>query len=204
MCYYNERKFEGGFIMERIKDNTIDFTTVITKEELLELSAEDIALAKKDGGYHSRYLRNSFEGGTLVERLASRSREIAFLGHKYRDKSDTFKELLAANIAFGEDEKFIRVLLSKNINYYQLFSYARAVKSIKKITALTKELEADEIKIASRKLSRLCKIIKDYFGIKDYNLILAKIAEITAFQKDLYKKLEEEQFEKSKTKGTLI
>lgn len=201
MCYYNEHKFEGGFIMERIKDNTIDFTKVVTKEELLTLSKEEIELAKKDGNYHSKYLRSNFQDGALVEILAQRSRELAFLGHKYRDKGDIFKELLAANIAFGEDEKFIRVLLSKNINYYQLFSYIRAVKSIKKITALTKELEADEIKIASRKISRLCKIIKDYYGVKDYNLILAKIAEVTAFQKDLYKKLEEEQFEQSKIKG---
>ena len=148
----------------------------------------------------SKYLRSNFQDGTLIEILAQRSRELAFLGHKYRDKSDTFKELLAANIAFGEDEKFIRILLSKNINYYQLFNYARAVKSIKKITSMAKDLEGDEVKIASRKISRLCKLIKDYYGVKDYNLILAKIAEITAFQKDLYKQLEDEQFEQNKTK----
>ena len=101
-----------------------------------EYAGIDIELAKKDGSYHSRYLRSNFEGGSLIEVLAQRSRELAFLGHKYRDKSDTFKALLAANIAFADDEKFIRVLLSKNVNYYQLFSYARAVKSIKKITAI--------------------------------------------------------------------
>ena len=186
--------------MEKIKDNTIDFEKVVTKDELLTLSKEDIELAKKDGSYHSRYLRSNFEGGSLIEVLAQRSRELAFLGHKYRDKSDTFKALLASNIVFDNDKKFIRVLLSKNVNYYQLFSYARAVKSIKKITAIAKELDTDEIKIASRKINRLCSIIKNYYGVKDYNLILAKIAEVTAFQKDLYKKLEDEQFESEKTK----
>ena len=200
MCYYNRHSFEGGFFMEKIKDNTIDFEKVVTKDELLTLSKEDIELAKKDGSYHSRYLRSNFQGGSLIEVLAQRSRELAFLGHKYRDKSDTFKALLAANIVFADDEKFIRVLLSKNVNYYQLFSYARAVKSIKKITAIAKELDTDEIKIASRKINRLCSIIKNYYGIKDYNLILAKIAEITAFRRDLYKKLEDEQFESEKTK----
>ena len=186
--------------MERMRENTINFEKVVTKDELLKLSSEDIELAKKDGSHHSNYLRSNFEGSQLIELLANRARELAFLGHKYRDKSDTFKELLAANIAFADDEKFIKALLSKNINYYQLFSYARAVSSIKRSSFMAKEWEDDEVKVASKKINTLCAVIRNYYGIKDYNLILAKIAEVIAFRKDLYKKLEDEQFEKEKKK----
>lgn len=65
---------------------------------------------------------------------------------------------------------------------------------------MAKELEDDEVKVASKKINTLCAVIRNYYGIKDYNLILAKIAEVIAFRKDLYKKLEDEQFEKEKKK----
>lgn len=186
--------------MERIRDNTINFEKVITKEDLMELPIEEVELAKKESAFHAKYLRASFSDGKLIELLSNRSRELAFLGRKYHDKSDTFKELLAANIVFPNDESFIKTLLCKNIGFYQLYSYARAVSSVKKITAMAKELENDEIKIISRKINRLCAIIKNYYNIKDYNLILAKIAEIIVFKKDLYQKLEDEQLNLEKIK----
>lgn len=185
--------------MERIKENTIVFEKVVTKEELLKLSEEEVNFAKKEGIYHAEYLRRVFSKGILSEFLSERARELAFLGHKYRDQKNVTKELIAATIALPDDEKFIKALLSNNIDYDQLLSISKAISSIKKITLLAKRLQTDDsVKVVNKKIRNLCLFIRNYFGIRDFNLILAKINEIAAFKKDLYKKLEEEQNNKEK------
>ena len=178
--------------MERMRENTIDFGKVVTKEDLAGLSSEEIEFAKKEGRYHAVYLRNYYNSDILSEILTPRAREVAFLGHKYRHQSDVVKELLAANIVFPNDEQFIKILLSRDINYYQLINYARAISSTKKVALYAKNLEADDnVRVISRKLNGLCNLVKSHTGIKDFNLILTKINEIVLFQKDLYKQVKD-------------
>ena len=137
-------------------DSKIDFKTVITKENLRTLSEEEVAFVRKEGLTHSRYLRSSYNNDTLISMLASRAREIAFVGHKYKDLSPVAKDLLAATIVFSNDESFIKCLLSKNITYNVLFNYARAISSIKKVTILANKLEIDEdVKVTSKKMMKM-------------------------------------------------
>lgn len=183
--------------MDKIRENTINFETVFTKEDFLTLSNEEVEFAKKEGTYHANYLRSMFSGGILIELLGQRSREIAYLSHKYRGQNDTTKELLAATIAFPDDEKLIKFLISKDITYNQLAAYSKAVTSVKKITILAKKVDVDDsITVASKKINKLCLLFKRYSGISDFNLILAKINEIVIFKKDLYKMIEDDQFKK--------
>ena len=181
--------------MNKKNECTIDFESVVIKEELQQISEEERAIIEKESTYHYNYLRNMYSGDFFVDMLVNRSREIAFISSKYKNLSPTAKECLAARIAFNNDEKFIKCLLSRNITYNQLFVYARAISGVKKVVSLANKLEVDDdVKVTSKKLNNLCSLVRMYFGIRDYNLILAKINEIIVFKRDLYKKLEQEQF----------
>ena len=181
--------------MQQRLDSKIDFNTIITKEDLKSLTEEEINFIRKEGLKHGTYLRNAFSSEMLKELLDARAKEIAYIGSKYQKLNPIAKELLAATIVFPNDESFIRCLLSKKITYNHLFNYARAISSIKKVTLLANKLEIDDsIKITSKKIDYLCSLVRIYFGTRDYNLIVAKINEIVVFKKDLYKKLEQEQF----------
>lgn len=180
--------------MQRKVDSSVDFQTVLTKEDLRTIDEDKLSFIRKEANAHSNYLRSAFQGGTLIEILASRSRELAFIGNKYRNLSNAEKELLAANIAFSNDESFIKALLSKGITYNHLYHYSRAISSIKKVASLANKLELDDdVKLTSKKINALCSLIRLHFGIRDYNLIIAKINDIVVFKKDLYKKLEQDQ-----------
>ena len=86
------------------------------------------------------------------------------------------------------------MLLSKGITYNHLYHYSRAISSIKKVASLANKLELDDdVKLTSKKINALCSLIRLHFGIRDYNLIIAKINDIVVFKKDLYKKLEQDQ-----------
>ena len=64
---------------------------------------------------------------------------------------------------------------------------------MKKLAALAGELNiSEDIKLVSKKINILCSVVRSYFGVKDYNLIIAKINDIVVFKKDLYLSLENE------------
>ena len=184
--------------MQNRIDSIVDFKTVLTKEDLKNFDKEKLEFIKKEAIVQSNKLKQMYRDGALIEILSSRSRELAFLGHKYRDLNNTEKELLAANIVFPNDEGIIKALIAKNISYNQLFSYSRAISSIKKIALYANRLEVEEdVKLTSNKINRLCSLFRQRYGIRDYNLIIAKINEIVIFHRELYKKLEQEQYTSS-------
>lgn len=173
--------------------NVVDFSTVITKEDYLNLSDEQVKVASKEGMFHANYLRRAYSIEFLNEFLASMAREIAYIGSKYKNLDETSKELLAANICFPDDGKFIKCLLGKNITYDLLYNYSKAISKMKKLAALAGELNiSEDIQLVSKKINILCSVVRSYFGIKDYNLIIAKINDIVVFKKDLYLSLENE------------
>ncbi len=178
--------------MERKKPNTIDFNDVVTKEELLLLPEEKRDFAVKQGIYHRKYIESTYGYDYLASSLSLRAREIAFLANKYRMENNVTKELLAATIALPKDESIIRVLLSKNITYNNLVAYSRAISNLKKIAMLAKEIEPnEELKLANKKITNLCRLIKMYYGVSDFNLVLAKLNYLVAFKMDLYLEIEE-------------
>ena len=181
--------------MNQRLDCKIDFKTVLTREDLKTLSTEEIEKLRKESNYHYEYFKYLYGNSCLYEILANRSRELAYTSNKYKDLNQTAKEFLISSVIFHNDEQFIRCLLAKKITYNHLFYYSKAISSIKKVVLLANKLEIDEdVKITNKKLNSLCSIIRLYFGVRDYNSILAKINEIVLFKKDLYKKLEQEQF----------
>ena len=178
------------------KINVIDFKTVLTKEDIRALTEEERTIAVKEGLFNAHYLRSLYGQDGLHDLITFRSREIAFVNSKYQNLTPQAKELLAATIAFPDDDAFIRCLLSRNITYIKLHNYARAISGLKKISEKDKKPD-DNIREAINKITILCSLVRMHFGITDYNLILAKINEIIEFKKDLYKKLEQEQFKTS-------
>lgn len=196
----------------------IKFDKVLTSQEISEMDPEKIKFAKKEGQYHYNYLKNAYGPDYFKERLTSRARELAELGHKYRLEDEKTKELIAANIVFPNDLTFMKVLISKGITYAHLKAYSKIIRVGKILTQIsvgncekqdfkelfdaygfgkqflgisTKDLEAPDFTIKSKKLDYLCYIIKQYFGIRDENLILAKVSEITALKKELYQEMEQ-------------
>lgn len=174
-------------------DNTINFDTLITKENLFELNVDDINFINKESLYHANYLRQSYDQEYLKNFLVKRAREISSLGYKYRNKNETIKELIAANIVFNDDEAFIKALLSKGIKFFKLYSYLRLISNVKKNNDLEMDSNRD-IEVAKSQIKYLCCVIRYYFGVKDFNLIIAKLNEVIILKGNLYKKLEEEQF----------
>lgn len=171
----------------------IDFNELVTKEDLQALTEEKREFALKEGNYHANYLRNQYSPEMLVELLASRARELAFIGFKYKDENMPTKELIASTITYPNTETFIQILIEKGISYAGLFSYSKLISKTKKLTLLADELEldlAEDVQLASKKLNNLCALFRKYYGHSDYNLILTKVNYIVAFEKDLYKKLE--------------
>lgn len=180
--------------MQHKMDSSVDFKTVLTKEDLKNVDGKTLEFIKKEATINFSNLRKRFKNGQLIELLVLRACELAYSGHKYQSLNEIEKEILAANIVFSNDESFIKVLLSKGITYNYLYRYSRAISSIKKAVSTTDKLELDEnVKLASKKINYLCSLIRLHFGIRNYNLIIAKINEIVVFQHELYKKLEQDQ-----------
>lgn len=196
----------------------INFDKILTSQEISEMNPEKIEFAKKEGQYHYNYLKNAYGPDYFKERLTGRARELAELGHKYRFEDEKTKELIAANIVFPSDVTFMKVLISKGITYGNLVAYSRIINVGKILTKLSngtyetenikdltdtyglgklffgvssKDFDGPDFTIKSKKLDYLCYIIKKYFGIRDENLILAKVGEITALKKELYQEMEQ-------------
>lgn len=131
----------------------------------------------------------------LVEFLPGRARELAYLGAKYKEEDIPTKELIASTITYPNTKSFIQILIERGISYESLYAYSRLISRTKELTFLAKSLELDlteDVQLASKKLTNLCALFRKYYGHADYNLILAKINYIVAFEKDLYKELTEQ------------
>lgn len=179
----------------------INFKEIITKEDIEALPVANYNYAINVGNYHATYLRNQFTPEYLSVYLTQRARELAFIGAKHQEKDDVTKELLAANIVHPDNEKLIKILLSRNITYGLLTNYAKCISKIKKIALIVDKYELhDDIKIVTKNINALCNIFKDYIGCNDYNLIIAKLNEILVYEKDLYLNLEAKHFENEKSK----
>lgn len=180
------------------KDHTINYNSMVTKEDLLKEKEEKDFIAQ-ESLYHVNYLTSTYPQEYLKTFIVKRAREIAFLWKRYETKSDTTKEVIAANIVFYDDEAFIKALLSKKISFHQLYCISRLISSIKKHESLNLS-ETGDIKKAKSKIKELCNFIYHYFGVRDYNLIIAKLNEILVFKMELYRKLEQEQTNKIKVR----
>lgn len=179
-----------------MNNRKIDFKSVLTKEDIAKISPEELAIIEKDAREQGKILRAKYEGSKLLEVLSSKPREKAN-SIKYQGLSSQAKELFASTVAFPSYSTIIKILIEYNINYIQAYTISRAVSNVKNImTKQTQLINDTNTKIAIIKLNSICEIFYREFGIRDYNLILAKINEIVVLKKDLYK-----EFEAKKTRG---
>lgn len=171
----------------------INYKKIITKDEFDAMSQEKYEYAVKEGLYHADYLKGQYPPSTLRRLLVHRALEISTIGTKYYKESEAVQQLIACNIVFPDNEKIIKILLSKDLTYDKICAYARVVSGIKKIALQTVEFDTDNsITIADKKVNGLCSLIRLHTGVSDYNLIVSKISEIAAHHKDLYIQLQEE------------
>ena len=176
----------------------INYEEIVTKEDLLKLENEDVNFINSESFYQGNILRKYSSSEYLKKFMVKRAKEIAFLAHKYSSKSNVEKELIAANIVFNDDEAFIRALLSKGINFNRLFYFSRLISNVKKNAILNGE-NTEDIEKAKLQINNLCKCIHYYFGIKDYDLIIAKLNDILVFKSELYREIELQTKQKVKT-----
>ena len=170
---------------------------IITRDDLKTIDEEKYQELTKEASLHATYLNNYYPKSILVQLLAKRSREIAFMSEKYEDEDDTYKELLAANITYSDDEKIIRHLLSKGIGYHELRGYSNLISRIKKAYFSIQKYDfnielSNEINLSTRKISSICNFFIKYYGHFDCNLILTKINDLVVFKKNLYLSIEKE------------
>jgi len=179
----------------------INYSKVLTKEDCESITTEQYQIIIKDAKYHSNYLRRHFDQSNLIDFAHTRSREIAFLGLKYKNESNAFKELLATNIAYNDDSRLIGYLLSSGYDYDTLSSYASLIGKTKQVYFLIKRLGLkpnEDLFISNKKLASICLWFKRYFGFDDYNLALAKIIDLAVFKKELYLELQGKQITMTK------
>lgn len=173
-----------------IKDSVIiDYDKIVTKEDLLKLENEDVDFINRESFFQGNVLRKYSNSEYLKKFLVKRAKEIAFLAHRYESKSECEKEVIAANIVFNNDEAFIKALLSRGIKFNRLYYFSRLMTNIKKNAILNGEVTED-IEKAKYQINNLCSYIHYYFGVKDYNLIIAKLNEILVFKSKLYREIE--------------
>ena len=172
-----------------MSNRKINFKTVITKEDIRTLTEEELAIIEKDARIQGKIFRGKYSDTALLEKLHS-AREQANKA-KYSNLSSTAKEVFAATVALPSYTTVVKILIEYGINYMQLYTISRSVSSIKKAIIEHPQLINDiTIKRAILKLNSVCEIFYTELGIRDYNLIIAKLNDILIHKKDLFTTLE--------------
>lgn len=145
--------------------------TYTTHEIKKEISLEMLEEIKKES--QKVHYRISHDSSIYYDHkyVSGRAREVAFKGAKYKTQSQIYKNLLAANIAFPDDEKFIGILLKHGLTMEMLDSLNNP-----------EILPVDKLKI----IYSVAYTLKNYFGSTVTELGLNKINEIIAFNPVLF------------------
>ena len=107
--------------------------------------------------------------------ISNRAREIAFKGAIYKDKSEIYKNLLAANIAFPDEKRFISTLVEHGFTMDKL-------NEINNPEAKTKEVFPIVYNLAIQ--------LKKQYGSNVTTLALTKINEVIVYNPTLFAELE--------------
>lgn len=168
----------------------IDYNKVVTKEYFSNMDEEKLEILKQEGERQAQILKRTYDFTKLQNPnfLSQKAQEIAHIGKKYTNLEESEKQILAANITL-KDESVIEALLDKGINYNTLYYYSTLISKIKKLVSIADELDINEdITIINKRINYICSIIRLYFGVTDFTLIVNKLNEIAATKKTLYMK----------------
>jgi len=151
-------------------------TVYITEEIKAEVTPEMVAEISKES--KKNYYRVSHGNSLYYEHsyICQRAREIAFKGSLYKDKSPLYKNLLAANIAFPDDEKFVDILVRYGF-------------TLEKMQLINNPETDPYVKITF--IYEFAQILKKYFGSSVTSLALNKANEIIVFNPTLFQKTEQ-------------
>ena len=108
--------------------------------------------------------------------ISNRAREIAFKGAYYKNQSQIYRNLLAANTAFADEESFIETLINHG------FTFEQFIKINDPNLTPTEKLSL---------VYPLAYTLKQFYGSNVTSLALNKINEIIVFNPTLFNELEQ-------------
>lgn len=166
----------------------INYSTVITKEDLEQISEEEynniklICEAKNKADERMTFYTNNYK--------LQNAYEFAFRSKEFTNEAYYKKILIVSNLVYQSNDNIINILLSKDITYKKLSKTISRISRIKE-ALVEDETDLDEnITISYKNLNTICNIIRRFYSFDDYNLIVAKLVEIVVFDKELYLSLE--------------
>lgn len=137
--------------------------------------------------------------------------------HKRRKLNESKVELtlIKANVACFSKETLFNLLLDKNISYNTLAIISRDIDELKTLSQLINKLnmllknnvDDENLKLLrllikkldkkteslSKKLDAICKIFEKYYSLSDIDVIVARLLQITVFERELYKNIEKQK-----------
>ena len=171
----------------------------ITINELSKISEHDYELAKNvaktelEKMYEIRGVRIEYSPKLVYisSNIDIRAKDIAFRNREYSNCSYIIKCIIASNIAFMNDELFIKILIDNGYNLGKLMTLIRFTEQINLFDI--QNLDLNTMKITSNELKhikRICQLTKKFFNVDDYLLVINKITEIIVFKQDLFSKVQ--------------
>ena len=158
----------------------INFSTILTQEEISKLSLNKINIINNLGTYYA---------SLIIQKFCLQPKDLVIPISMIEKNDWISKELLLANIIFSNDEEFINKLLSYGIKYNELLKYSKIITKLKKIVSIKNFSDLDpKTKFIILIINELCSI----FNAQE-NLTIAKIHEIALFKSDLYHEMEKQK-----------
>jgi len=131
------------------------------------------------------------------------------------DESNVELTLIQANAACYSQEMLFNILLDRNISYNTLAIISRDIDDLKTLSELINKLNMllkenvkeedlkllrslikkyeDKTEKLNQKLEAIIKIFEKYYALSDVNVIVARLLQITVFERELYKNMEKQK-----------
>lgn len=182
----------------------INYENVTTSEDLKQISTEEYQNAVnlgileykktyKPDSNHFSLTRTQFKKGYGLTVIDKEMAAGDIYTRKHSELSDTERMIVACEFLLPTDS-FVRTLVNKGYDYVELFSYVRLIRGLKKIMLEAKEEHIDSsVVIANLKLEKICKIMQQYYGVKNYDYILSKLCQVVWFEKQLFDQLKKSE-----------
>lgn len=128
------------------------------------------------------------------------------------DEDKTILTLVQANVCCNNPEMLIDILLNKKISYNTIALISRDIDNLKLLSTLKIKLEellkkdvsekdlkllkisirrlAEENEKLNNKINEIVKIFEQYYAVSDINIIIARLLQITVFEREIYKEKE--------------
>ena len=164
----------------------IDYSKIVTKDLKLLITDERLQAIKAEALNERKFIKRNGLTQYVKEHFSTKADEIAYVSYRHKDKNDTEKAMLAANIVF-EDEKFASILLKGSYDLHTLETYISLLNYLKSKIANGDEDKIDEkyLKTADLFANKMVKHFQTYIGRINPNMLINKANEIVSFRPEL-------------------